>query len=334
MKELLAALVGPDRRDSLLADVAVPAELARTSGTPGWYSRAELAMALGLLLFDDLLSRVPGAARYVAYQREHGRQIVLDHGAVRTVDWTETGRLPRGAELFRRVLIPLGYREVGRYPMPGISMTGRAFAHADLPERLPQYFVSELHVERLPAVARDAVTRTVGNSVDPIGNALGLVNELAGRATLPEDDAARLVRALARCFGRHHPEPSLADYTELLEHSSEMAWIATEGNAFNHATDRVPDVEALADELRSGWPVKDTVEHSRSGRIRQTALRADPVQRSFRADDGTSVSREVPGSFFEFISRGTLRDGSLDLAFDAGNAQGIFRMTEGARVSR
>jgi hypothetical protein len=43
----------------------------------------------------------------------------------------------------------------------------------------------------------------------------------------------------------------------------------------------------------------------------------------------------VPGSFFEFITRAPLPDGSgLDLAFDAANAQQIFAMTRGDRASR
>jgi hypothetical protein len=49
--------------------------------------------------------------------------------------------------------------------------------------------------------------------------------------------------------------------------------------------------------------------------------------RRFRHADGTSTTREVPGSFFEFITRDFLPEGGLDLTFDAGNAQGIFRMT-------
>jgi Domain of unknown function (DUF1338) len=207
-------------------------------------------------------------------------------------------------------------------------MTGRVFTHAELPEHLPQYFVSELHVEHLNLPARQAVTRTVGDSVDPLGaEALRLLAELAGRGWLPVDDAVRLVPMLASCFGRHHPDPWLADYHTLLRHSAEMAWIATEGNAFNHATDRVPDVEVLAEALRPDWPLKDTVERSRNGRVRQTALRADPVLRRFRDTGGISVTRQVPGSFFEFITRDVLPGGGLDLTFDAGNAQGIFRMT-------
>jgi hypothetical protein len=336
MNELLTRIVGPQRCEQLLAHVAVPPQLVGDKGDE--QPRAAVAIAMSLVLFEDLLARVPSGARYVASQR---RQIVFDHGAVRTVDWHETGQLPPGAELFRRLLVPLGYEEVGLYPLDRIHMTGRVFTHADLPEQVPQYFVSELHVDRLDPDAQQAVTRTVGDSVDPLDDqALALLDDLAGRGWVTLDDAARLIPMLASCFGRHHPDPRLDDYDTLLRHSAEMAWIATEGNAFNHATDRVPDVEALAEALRRplenhdwplkdrvGWYLKDTVERSRSGRVRQTALRADPVVRRFRDADGTSIAREVPGSFFEFITRDLRPDGGLDLTFDAGNAQGIFRMT-------
>ena len=330
MNELLTRLVGAHRCAELLTQVHVPPQVA-SGDQPG---RATVAMALGLVLFEDLLARVPSGARYVAAQREQGRRVVFDHGAVRTVDWHRTGQLPRGAERFRRLLVPLGYQEVGRYPLEGIHMTGRVFTHAELPEDLPQYFVSELHVERLDGQAQRAVTRTVGESVDPLDDeVLALLGEVAGRGWMTLDSAAHLVGMLASCFGRHHPEPRLEDYHTLLSRSAEMAWIATEGNAFNHATDRVLDVEALAEALREGWPskdawlLKDTVERSRSGRVRQTALRADPVVRWFRDAQRVRVAREVPGSFFEFISRDTAPDGRLDLTFDAGNVQGIFRMT-------
>jgi hypothetical protein len=328
MNELLTRLVGPQRCQQLLADVAVPAPLTSDEQSPDQLSRAAVAMALSLVLFDDLLARVPSGARYVTSQRQQGRQIVFDHGAVRTVDWHETGQLPPGAELFRRLLVPLGYQEVSLYPLDRIHMTGRVFTHADLPEQLPQYFVSELHVEQLHPDARRAVSQTVGDSVDPLGyEALSLLNDLAGRGWIALDDAPRLILMLVSCFGRHHPDPRLDDYATLLGDSAEMAWIATEGNAFNHATDRVPDVEALAEELRQDWSVKDTVEYSRSGRVRQTALLADPVVRQFQDGKGASIAQEVPGSFFEFITRDVRPDGRLDLTFDAGSAQGIFRMT-------
>jgi 2-oxoadipate dioxygenase/decarboxylase-like protein len=328
MNELLTRLVGPQRCEQLLADVAVPPQLTGDEQPRDQSSRAAVAMALSLMLFEDLLARVPSGARYVASQRDRGRQVVFDHGAVRTVDWHETGQLPPGAELFHRLLVPLGYQEVGRYPLDRIHMTGRVFTHADLPEQVPQYFVSELHVDRLDPEAHEAVTRTVGNSVDPLGDdALSLLDHLAGRGRVALDDAARLIPMLVSCFGRHHPDPRLDDYETLFRDSAEMAWIATEGNAFNHAADRVADVETLADVLRHDWSLKDRVEYSRSGRVRQTALQADPVVRRFQDGSGAGIAHEVPGSFFEFITRDFRPDGMLDLTFDAGNAQGIFRMT-------
>jgi hypothetical protein len=108
-----------------------------------------------------------------------------------------------------------------------------------------------------------------------------------------------------------------------------MAWIATEGNAFNHATDRVPVLETVvAQQIALGRRVKERIEVSASGRVRQTALHADPVLREFLGADGGTIRREVPGSFFEFIAREKMPgENRLDLAFDTNNAQGIFKMT-------
>jgi hypothetical protein len=90
----------------------------------------------------------------------------------------------------------------------------------------------------------------------------------------------------------------------------------------------VPDVQALAEVLRArGYPMKDAIEISRNGRVRQTALRAATVVRQLVG----APARAVPGSFYEFISRDIYTDDQgqsrLDLAFDAGNATGIFKMT-------
>jgi hypothetical protein len=55
-----------------------------------------------------------------------------------------------------------------------------------------------------------------------------------------------------------------------------------------------------------GRPIKDKVEVSASGRVRQTAFRAATVQREFITAQGR-VTREVPGSFYEFITRDALQ---------------------------
>jgi len=90
-------------------------------------------------------------------------------------------------------------------------------------------------------------------------------------------------------------------------------------------------VERLTREQKAlGQPMKDKVEISGSGRVRQTAFHAARVLREFRNADGSVLEREVPGSFLEFIARDYIpgeRTRSLDLSFDPSNAQAIFKMT-------
>ena len=326
VREPVAALLGDERADRVLSGLVIDPALA---GAPG-VTRAQAAMALNAVLFAQLLDRVPTAARYVEAVFAAGRQICFDHGALRTIDGP-TGALPQGRAAFARLLEPLGYRIVGVYPLPRLKMTGHVFTHADFPETVPQFFVSELHVDRLPESAQAAAERVFGASSDPLdGAAQVMLDALASQGRCTPEQALAGLPALVRAFGRHHPGPSLSDYEALLEHSAEAAWIATAGNVFNHATDRVPDVVALAAELAAqGYPLKPAVEHSASGRVHQTAFVADRGLRSFTDAAGQTVTREVPGSFYEFITRDLdPATGKLDLSFDSGNATGIFTMTE------
>jgi hypothetical protein len=327
--ELVAAAVGNDAAGHALAvlaiDPAIPIGGEQTA-------RSELALALNVALFADLLTRVPTAAAYVAEVAARGERIVFDHGALRTIDG-ETGALPRGLAAFARILEPLGYAIGGTYPLPRLLMTGKAFVHADFPETIPQFFVSELHVAQLSADAQNAATIVFATSRDPLGpveeEALAV---LASDGVVPRELALSAFPGLVAAFGRQHEVATLADYETLLAASKEAAWIATEGNAFNHATTRVPDVDALAAALKAaGKPMKAEVEVSANGRVRQTAFLADTVERQFLLPDGRAASRTVPGSFYEFITRDIdPATGTLDLSFDSGNATGIFAVT-GAR---
>ncbi len=327
---LLARTTNQPRATRLMQTLAVDPALLEPAQD---ISRAVLAQAMNMLLFEDLMARVPDAAAYVRDRLNADEQVVHDHGAVRTVDGPASGDLPRGQLALTRILEPLGYVQVGEYPLTRLKMTGRSYAHADLPEVIGQFFVSELHVDRFSDEFQAAVARVTASSRDPLDNTADrLLAELAETGRLSMDDAVTLLPALVACFDRQHAIPALADYDVLKQESAEMAWIATEGNAFNHATDRVADVAAVADRERAlGRPMKDKVEVSGSGRVRQTAYKAALVERPFRDAEGTLVLRTVPGSFYEFITRDTFvgEDGveRLDLGFDSGNAQGIFKMT-------
>lgn len=294
----------------------------------------DFAAALSIVLHHDLLERVPTGAAFVAEQLAAGARIRFDHGALRTVRFATgpTGTLPPGVDAFARILLPLGYAHVGTYPLPRLRMTGCAYMHADRTLGLPQFFISELHVEALDKAARSSADIVFGASTDPLNSAAADVLARFGQGEhVALADAIAAFPAILASFGRHHPIPCLADYETLRVSSAEAAWISTEGNAFNHGTSLVDDVEAVAAAQKSaGRLIKDSVEVSASGRVRQTAFRADPVMRQFR-DGEKLVERIVPGSFYEIISRAIDPEtGWPDHRFDSGNATGIFAVTSAA----
>ncbi len=300
----------------------------------GKVSRAELAQALNMVLFAGILERVPSGKAYTRDVVASGGKVMLDHGALRTVRWFDIGGLPPGEAAFTRILKPLGYRLNGLFPLDKLKMTGRSYTHLDDPEQISQFFVSELHPERFSKPFQAAVARVLGSSVDPLTPAaMALLSELERDGSLPLALAQELLPVLVNCFGRQHATPQWTDYELLLAESNEMAWIATEGNVFNHATDRVADVFALTEQQQQlGRPIKPKVEVSGSGRVKQTAFRADSVLREFLDDSGQVFEHSVPGSFYEFITRDhhdVAGQRVLDLGFDTGNATGIFRMTAG-----
>ena len=334
LEALIRAILPEDESNRLFRLLVIHPALLADSGPD--VSRAIVAQALNSLLFNDLLARVPEARAYAEDRLLAGETILHDHGAVRTIDLEGMGDLPVGEEALMRILRPLGYEPNGLYPLERLGMTGRAYAQADYPESLPQFFVSELHPRRFSSAFQSAIARVTEVSWDPLDTtAKRSLNKLAEGQKLSFLEACEALPVMAGCFGRQHDVQALADYEILLAESAEAAWIATEGNAFNHATDRVADVEAVAQQQRKlGRPMKDRVEVSSSGRVRQTAYRATTNLRPFRLEDGSIIERPVPGSFYEFITRSIMDDAGtirLDLGFDSSNAQGIFKMTAAAQ---
>lgn len=325
LQNLLERIAGPARTERLMRVLVVPPAVLAEPGPR--VSRAVLSQALNMLLFEDLLARVPMAEAYVADCLRDGKTVLHDHGAVRTVALSGMGSLPAGEEAIVRLLRPLGYTRNGVYPLERLKMTGRSYAQADYPEEIAQFFISELHPERFSPEFQAAVGRVTGTSVDPLTPAGDRwLAELEARGSLDVYGATELLPILVHCFTSQHQPPTIQDYEVLKVESAEMAWISTEGNAFNHATDRVADVEALTVEQKAlGRPMKEVVETSRSGRVRQTAFLAAQVQREFHG----GITRVVPGSFIEFITRLPEESGALDLSFDSANAQAIFKMTAG-----
>jgi hypothetical protein len=335
LTNLVEKTIGVEACAWVLKLMTVPASFAVWEDE--WVSRKELAQALNMVLFYDLLMRVPTGRQYTEEVSARGEKVFHDHGALRTVRWLENGQLPPGEAAFARILEPLGYRLNGTFPLDRIGMTGRSYAHLDCPDDIAQFFVSELHPSRFSPEFQAAVTRVISTSRDPLSaKSQFMLHELSRDGRLSLSDAMVLLPELKACFARQHATPKMADYEILLSESAEMAWIATEGNMFNHVTDRVDDLLRVTQEQNAlQRPMKPTIEVSKSGRIKQTAFKADMVVRKFIGVDGQTIERTVPGSFYEFITREHYLDSvvdasKLDLGFDAANAQGIFKMTAAA----
>ncbi len=331
---LVASTVGQPAADWLEHRVEVPQALQNFAWTEDAIHRVWLAEALNLCLFHKLVQAVPDGLRYVDEQFESGRKVVFDHGAIRTVDWSENGELPRGRQAFSRLLEPLGFTDVRTYPLTKLNMTGWGYRQMDLPQDIAQFFVSELHPGRMSQAFQQAVSRVVGSSRDPLSSEdRNILKRLQATRHCSLEEAVHLLPGLYRAFGRHHGAVHEADYRQLLSESAEMAWIATEGNSFNHLTDRVAHLETTVEEqIRLKRPMKDSIEVSGSGRVMQTAYKACTVSRDLLDGEGMLKTHSVPGSFVEFIQRKIDPEtGEIDLNFDSSNAQGIFKMTDSKR---
>ncbi len=335
LHQLLSACLGLSQTEQLSRLMSIPAAFQNSiaaNPAPGQVTRAETAFCLNMILFRDLLERVPEGKAYTEDVLQQHGQVFFDHGAVRTVAIEQCGALPAGEKSITRILEPLGYHLYETYPLPRLKMTGRSYVHKDLPEDMPQFFLSELHVDQFSEAFQQATARVVSTSTDPLdATHLASLQTLSQEGLLAFDEAVALLLAMTRCFARQHATPALSDYEILKNESQEMAWICTEGNAFNHVTDRVADVHALTLEQQAlGRSIKPQVEVAARGSVRQTAYRAAQVDRVFRTPEGCVVM-QVPGSFYEFISRDRVpangNDEKLDLGFDSGNATAIFKMT-------
>jgi len=146
LTNLVEKVIGAEACAWVLQLMTVPA--AFSVWEEQWVSRKEMAQALNMVLFYDLLLRVPTGRQYTEEVAARGDKVFHDHGALRTVRWLENGALPPGEAAFTRILAPLGYKLNGVFPLDRIGMTGRSYAHQDCPDDIAQFFVSELHPGR------------------------------------------------------------------------------------------------------------------------------------------------------------------------------------------
>jgi hypothetical protein len=115
LRATLEKIIEAERIERLFQVLVIHPAIAGDAGPR--VSRAVVAQALNMLLFGDLLHRVPAAKTYVEACRRDGKTVMHDHGAVRTVALEGMGKLPAGQEAITRILRPLGYALNGVYPL-------------------------------------------------------------------------------------------------------------------------------------------------------------------------------------------------------------------------
>ena len=302
--DLLEGTVGARRTEALagLVDIHPALLTPRTGPVP----RGVLAMAMDLLLFEDLLRRVPASALYVQQQVREGRKIVYDHGALRTV-LAPSGALPQGHLAFARILEPLGYQVNGIYPLelpghdrPGLRPSGPARGHPPvLRERAPSRAV-------LRRPSRRSRPGSCASAKDPLPC---LDPADPGRAAVPPGTLPTNRRGgscptwwpASTGSMRRPPWP-----TTRPSWRKAPRWPGSPRRGTPSTTPRTGYRtwwRCPAAQKALGRPMKDEVEVSTSGRVLQTAYKAAQVERAFVEPDGRLVLRTVPGSFFEFITR-------------------------------
>ena len=135
IESLLTKLLGQAKTDALFSTLNMPAILEEWED--GVVTRAEIAQAMNMALFEGLLERSANGRAYTADAIESGGSVYFDHGALRTVRWPHTGALPPGEAAFTRILRPLGFRLNGRYPLDKLGMvsaTGSPIGMASTPD--------------------------------------------------------------------------------------------------------------------------------------------------------------------------------------------------------
>ncbi|MGF6304750.1 hypothetical protein OKW42_008103 [Paraburkholderia sp. WC7.3d] len=121
VSRLLNVLLGEEKTRVLFSTLNFPSIL--NDWEEGTVTRAELAQAMNMALFDDLLQRSENGRTYTKEAIAKGGSVFFDHGALRTVRWPHNGALPPGEAAFTRILRPLGFRLNGRYPLVKLGMT-------------------------------------------------------------------------------------------------------------------------------------------------------------------------------------------------------------------
>lgn len=283
------------------------------------------------LELDAYLQRTPYATEIMRLFSEEGGTIVNDHVALRTFSDSEQAS---GREVLEKVFTSFGYKPENPITIAPLHLECKWYEPPQ-DTNWPKVFISEQQVDQLPIEAQKIVYNTIGDYYrsNPFGFLVDGSPEttdpqalFAALETPPWNMSSSEYDALLELISAH------PDFANALQYT---AWTLVNAHRWNHFTIllnalELPALKTLEDlnayVKEKGYPMNKWGEREIQGtaekHLKQSSTIANKCTHTF--SDG--VTRELPGSFVEFIER-FMVDGQPMRGFLGENAQAIFLST-------
>ena len=116
IESLLRTFIGCGKTDFLFSALNMPSMLHDWEA--GTVTRAELAQAMNMALFEDLLERSSNGRTYTNDAIAGGGSVHFDHGALRTVRWPHNGALPPARVMLNAMFAASMFGQTKRFALP------------------------------------------------------------------------------------------------------------------------------------------------------------------------------------------------------------------------
>jgi len=248
VERLLVYAIGPVKAERAMESIVFPPFL--NDWEWGSVTRSELAMALQVVLFDDLLMDSLEGRVTLHDSVKKGKRLFLRRSYLLTARSRLNGALPVGEAAITRILGPLGYRFMAASEFDGGGAVKRMYAHADQSEALAGFVIGELDQDSFSTGFQRVVERVVASSTDPITPlCVHHLSELDRVGVLPLTIAEQVLLSIAGAFSRRHQTVNDSDVELLASESVEMASVARIGNAVCSVVARLTEASVKLDRL-------------------------------------------------------------------------------------
>lgn len=281
-------------------------------------------------LHKQFLEELDSASKIEAIIKSEGGQIVVDHGATRTVE-------PRLHDFITRLVGAFGLIPFGHYDFPKKKLTAIDLQLKDRDSF--KWFSTLIQMEKFSQQLQEAVQEDVQtrakNAMSDAG--LAYLEKLEKDKVMEDGEAELFVEEILFRFLKRQGKPVKESTLELAANeSSELVNALLLGPGFNHIAYTlnalaIKDwygleiIEALTARLESeGFAMLPEIQGVAGGSLRQTSTKADHMLFEVEKKDGTIGQIHSPAKFIELIQRGAEKDTSGKMKLE-GKKIKIFR---------